>query len=246
MKISKMNYVTVFCSALFAVSFIIATAAGSILLATIPPQNSKSSAVANAPSGDQNLAKAMPESREIGVTSGNKEVKYSLLCGIVSGTLDKTTGKPVLSPPLQKDVKFGQGTCILLDVSTPKASKVPGELQASKLIHKIDPIYPVPAIKEHVGIRALLSINVNEEGLVTDAGVRAMQTIPPDRDSNGNWVGGVHSSVTNSIKNTVINAVKQWKYSPTLLNGKAIPVRVTVSIDFTFNKDGSPKISVFP
>jgi outer membrane biosynthesis protein TonB len=246
MRISKMDRVTAFCITLLSVSFIIAAAAGSILLATIPPQNSMSSVSANTPGGHQDFDKAKPEARGTSAVSQDKEVKYALLCGIVIGKRDKATGKPVFDPPLQKDGKFGQGMCILLDVSTPKASRVPGELQASKLIHKVDPIYPELAIKEHVGIRVALHINVNEEGLVTDAEVTKSQTVPPDRDSQGNWVGGVHAGVIKGINSATINAVKQWKYSPTLLDGKAIPVMATVSIDFTFNKDGSPKIIVFP
>jgi beta-lactamase regulating signal transducer with metallopeptidase domain len=246
MRISKMNHVTAFCIALLAVSFIIGTAAGSIVLATIPPQNSTSSASANTPSGDQDFDKAKPEARETNATSGNKEAKYALLCGIVFVKANNATGKPIELPPPQKDEKDRFGGCILLDVSTPKASKVSGELQASKLIYKADPIYPEPAIKEHVGIRVILSINVNEEGLVTDAEVKKSQTVPPDRDSKGNWVGGAPAGVIKSINSAAINAVKQWKYSPTLLDGKAIPVRTNVSIDFTFNKDASPKIIVFP
>jgi beta-lactamase regulating signal transducer with metallopeptidase domain len=245
MRISKMNHVSAFCIALLAVSFIIATAAGSILLATIPPQNAKSSISANTASGDQGFDKAKPDAQGTSATSRDKEVKYALLCGITGVTVDKATGKPVFFPPLQKDGKFGQGGCILLDVSTPKASKVSGELQASKLIHKVDPIYPESAIKEHVGIRVALRINVNEEGLVTDAEVTKSQTVPPDRDSQGNWVGGVHAGVIKGINSAAINAVQQWKYSPTLLDGKAIPVMATVSIDFTFNKDGSPKIVTY-
>jgi len=238
MRISKMNHVTAFCISLLAVSFIIATAAGSILLATIPPQNSKSGAPANRPSAGQD--------RGTSATPRDKEARYVLLCGIVGGTIDKATGKPVpFPPPPPKDDKDRVGGCILLDVSTPEASKVPGELQASKLIHKVDPIYPEPAIKEHVGIRVILSANVNQAGLVTDAEVKKSQTVPPDKDSKGNWVGGVHSGVIKSINDAAIKAVKQWKYSPTLLNGKAIPVMATVVITFTFNKDGSPKIITF-
>jgi outer membrane biosynthesis protein TonB len=187
----------------------------------------------------------MPEAQGASAASRDKEVKYALLCGIVGGTVDKATGKPVFDPPLQKDGKFGQGMCVLLDVSTPKASRVSGELQASKIIHRIDPIYPESAIKEHVGVRVVLHTNVNEEGQVTDADVTKSQTVPPDRDSKGNWVGGVPAGVIKGINSAAINAVKQWKYSPTLLNGKAIPVRATVSIDFTFSKDGSPKIVTY-
>lgn len=230
MRISKMNRITAFGITLLAVSFIVATAAGSILLATIPSQN---------------FDKAKPEVQKTRAISGATEVKYSLLCGIVSGTVDKATGKPVFSPPLQKDVKFSQGLCILLDVSTPKASRVPGELQASRLIHKVDPIYPERAIKEHIGVRVVLHINVNDEGVVTDAEVVKSQTVPPDRDSQGNWIGGVPAGVIKGITSAAIDAVKQWKYSPTLLNGKAIPVMATASIDFTFNKNGSPKIIAY-
>jgi beta-lactamase regulating signal transducer with metallopeptidase domain len=246
MKISKMNHVSTFCMALLAVSFIIVSAAGSILLATIPPQNSKSSGSANTSSGNQEFNKARTEARETITTSGNKEVKYSLLCGIVFIQGGNTFGKPIAPPLPPQDEKDRIGRCLLFDVSTPKPSRVLGELQASNLFHKVDPIYPESAIKEHVGIRVLLSINVNEEGLVTDAEVKKSQTVPPDRDSKGNWVGGVHAGVIKGINSAAINAVKQWKYSPTLLNGKAIPVLTNVAITFTFNKDGSPKIAVFP
>ena len=242
MRISKMNHVTAFCIALLAVSFIIGTAGGSLLLATIPLQNSQSSVAANAPGGGQDFDTAESEAQGI---QPHKKGKYVLLCGIVGGRVDKATGKQTFSPPLQKDGTFGGGGCILLDVSTPKASRVPGELQASKLIHKVDPIYPEPAIKEHIGIGVILGINVNEEGLVTDAEVRKSQTAPPDRNSNGNWVGGASPGVIRAINSAAINAVKQWKYSPTLLNGKAIPVGVTATITFTFKKDGSPKIIAY-
>jgi outer membrane biosynthesis protein TonB len=106
----------------------------------------------------------------------------------------------------------------------------------------VEPIYPEAAIKEHVGIRVVLHMDVNAEGLVTDAEVTKSQTVPPDRDSQGNWVGGVRAGVVRGTNSAAINAVKQWKYSPTLLNGKAVPVMATASIEFTFNKDGSPKI----
>jgi hypothetical protein len=83
MRISKMNHVAAFCIMLLAVSFIIVTAAGSILLATIPPQNTKSSISANMSGGDQDLGKAKPEVQGTSAASRDKEVKYALVCGIV-------------------------------------------------------------------------------------------------------------------------------------------------------------------
>jgi beta-lactamase regulating signal transducer with metallopeptidase domain len=243
MRISKMNHVTAFCIALLAVSFIVGTAAASILLAGIPPQNLQSSVSANTPGRDQDSDEAKPEAQ---ATRPHNEGKYALMCDIVAGRMDKETGKIVqIFPPPQEDGKLSGGGCFLLDVSTPKASVVPGELQPSKLIHKVDPAYPEAAIKEHVGIGVTLSINVNEEGFVTDAEVKKSQTAPPDTDSNGNWVGGVRPSVIKATNSAAINAVKQWKYSPTLLNGTAVPVRVSASITFTFNNDGSPKIIAY-
>jgi beta-lactamase regulating signal transducer with metallopeptidase domain len=242
MKVSKMNHVTSLCIALFAGFFIIAMAAGSILMATIPPQNPNKDISAGAPGGDQDLDKAGPGAQGISTASRDKEVKYALVCGIVIGTRDKTTGKPVFFPPSDKAGKFSGMTCALLDVSGPKPSPVAGELQASKLIHKVDPVYPDSAIKRHVGIRVMLNINLNEEGRVTDTQVTKSQTVPPDTDSSGRWIGGIPAGVIKATNAAAIDAVNQWKYSPTLLNGKAIPVRTTVGVTFTYNQDGSPKI----
>jgi beta-lactamase regulating signal transducer with metallopeptidase domain len=243
MKISKMNHATAFCIALLAVSFIIGTAAGSILLAAIPPQNTQSNVSVDTPGGDQVPDEAEPEAQG---TQPPKEGKYALVCGVVVVKADKANVKPVPPPlPPRKDKNGRVGSCFLLDVSTSKASIVHGELQASELIHKVDPIYPEPAIREHVGIRIALHVNVNEEGNVTDAEVTRSQTVPPDRDSEGNWVGGVRPGVIRATNSAAINAVKQWKYSPTLLNGNAVPVRATASITFTFNEDGSPKIIAY-
>jgi len=240
MRISKMNRVAALCITLFAVFFVTAAAAGSVLLAAIPPQNSQSSISATT-GVSQDSDKAMTEAKE---THPNKEGQYALVCGIFAGRADgKATGKEVLPMPLpSKDEMDELRRCFLLDVSTPKPSIVSGEVEASNLIHKVDPIYPEQAIKEHIGIGITLSINVNEEGLVTDAEVKRSQTAPPDTDSNGNWVGGAPAGVIRATNSAAINAVKQWKYSPTLLDGKAVPVRATAAITFTFNEDGSPKI----
>jgi hypothetical protein len=71
-----MNPVTAFSLSLLAVSLIIATAAGSILLASIPPQNSGSSASAGTPGSDQ-----YPDGAELETqgTQPAKEGRYKLI-----------------------------------------------------------------------------------------------------------------------------------------------------------------------
>jgi hypothetical protein len=211
-----MNHITAFCITLLAVFFIIATAAGSILLATIPPQNSQSSVSASALGGIQDSDKAAPEAQGTGAASRDKEVKYSLVCGIVIGTRDKATGKPVFFPPRQKDGKFGQGMCMLLDVSTPKDPESLASW-ASKLSTS-GPRLSEPAIKEHVGVR--LHQHKRERGRTGNGCRIKVQTVPPDRDSQGNWVGGVRAGVIKGVNSAAINAVKQWRYSPTFWMAK--------------------------
>jgi beta-lactamase regulating signal transducer with metallopeptidase domain len=234
MQIARTNHIFTFCGALLSVLFIIGAATGSILLTTIPQVVS-----ASTQSADQNSGKAEPAARAI------SDPRYNLLCGIVIVNPKDFAGKRWTPSPPSKDDKDRVGACMLFDESGPKPAKVYGSLQESKLIHKVNPVYPESAISKHIGIRVLLRINLNEEGLVTDAEVAKCQTVPPDRDSNGNWVGGVPAGVVKGINSAAINAVKQWKYSPTLLNGKAIAVRTSVSITFTFSKDGAPQIFTF-
>jgi protein TonB len=98
----------------------------------------------------------------------------------------------------------------------PSASKRKPELivsrvQESKLIRKIIPAYPSLALRGHVEGTVILEINVDEEGNVGD--VRVLQ-------GNPLLVGEAE------------RAVKQWKYSPTLLNGEPIPVLSSVTVDF--------------
>ena len=56
-----------------------------------------------------------------------------------------------------------------------------------------------------------LQVTVDEEGFVTD--VRVISGHP-------------------LLSKAEVEAVKQWRYSPTLLNGKAVPVMATVTVSF--------------
>jgi protein TonB len=81
----------------------------------------------------------------------------------------------------------------------------------SKLIRKIDPIYPELAKRARVSGRVILIVNVDEDGNVSDIKI-----------SSGHAL----------LNESATSAVKQWKYSPTLLNGDPVPVVATVTVIF--------------
>jgi protein TonB len=119
--------------------------------------------------------------------------------GVVGGLLSGGSAPP--PPPPPKPVKRA-------------AIKIGGNVQESKLIRKVDPIYPEIAKKARISGKLILSVTVDEEGNVTECSY-----------VSGNMV----------LKEAAVNAVKQWKYSPTLLNGEPVPVIATVTVNFKLN-----------
>lgn len=95
--------------------------------------------------------------------------------------------------------------------------KVGGNVQESKLIHKVEPIYPEQALKARISGTVILLITVNEAGFVSDVQVTSGHPM---------------------LNEAAITAVKQWQYSPTLLNGEPVPVIATVTVVFAI--DGVP------
>lgn len=86
-----------------------------------------------------------------------------------------------------------------------------GEVFASKLIRRVAPVYPELARRARIQGRVLLQVNVDETGNVTE--VRIVSGKP-------------------LLVKAAEEAVKQWKYSPTLLNGEPVPVIATVTVNF--------------
>jgi TonB family protein len=100
---------------------------------------------------------------------------------------------------------------------------VGGNVQESKLIRKVEPVYPELAKRARVQGRVVLVVTVDEEGSVAEIKV-----------ANGHPL----------LNEAAVTAVRQWKYSPTLLNGEPVPVIATVTVTFSFTASGEPEISV--
>ncbi len=86
-----------------------------------------------------------------------------------------------------------------------------GTMDPSKLIHQVIPVYPVLAAKAHVSGAVILEAVIDEEGNVTNLKVLKGHPLLVD---------------------AAVEAVRQWKYSPTILTGEPIPVQAIVTVVF--------------
>ena len=98
----------------------------------------------------------------------------------------------------------------------PKASMKPipvgGVVQEAKLVRRVVPEYPELAKRARVQGSVILQVSVDEEGNVFD--VRVLSGHP-------------------LLNEAAEKAVRQWKYSPTLLNGEPVPVTASVTVAFS-------------
>jgi len=99
----------------------------------------------------------------------------------------------------------------------PEKPKTPirfASLEPSKLIVKVSPVYPDLARKAHVSGAVHLEAVVDEEGNI--ATIKVLRGHP-------------------LLVNAAVDAVKQWKYPPTILNGEPYPIIATVVVEFHLN-----------
>jgi protein TonB len=85
-------------------------------------------------------------------------------------------------------------------------------LQPSKLIRRVDPVYPLIAIKTHTEGTVRLKAIIDEDGNVTEP-IEVLSGHP-------------------FLVRAALEAVKHWKYSPTIVSGE--PMSVTGIIEVTF------------
>lgn len=90
--------------------------------------------------------------------------------------------------------------------------RVGGGFQQFKLRKKVEPIYPEGAKKAGIRGAVLLQVTIDETGHVSD--VKVIRGDP-------------------LLTEAAADAVRQWEYEPTILNGQPVPVIATVTVDFT-------------
>ena len=96
---------------------------------------------------------------------------------------------------------------------TPQRIPVGGNVQAAKLLSKVDPVYPA---------------NLKQQGISGTVMLRAVIS------TTGETLNPVvlNTTVNPGLAQAALDAVRQWRYQPTLLNGQ--PVEIVTNIEVTF------------
>jgi protein TonB len=97
----------------------------------------------------------------------------------------------------------------------PRITRVGGDIKAPALVRRVEPVYPPLAVAANIEATVILDAVVDEEGQVTD--VKVLRS------------GGV-------LDKAAIDAVRQWRYAPLLLNGRAAPFQLTVVLSFRLTR----------
>jgi protein TonB len=99
---------------------------------------------------------------------------------------------------------------------TGEAVHVGGDIREPRIIKLVKPEYPPEAIRARVEGVVVLEATINEKGDVVDVKV----------------VSGSPMLISAAVK-----ALQEWKYEPTFINGRAVPVILTANVKFSLREN---------
>jgi len=97
---------------------------------------------------------------------------------------------------------------------TQQRVRVGGNVQAAKMVRQITPVYPQIAKTAHVQGTVVLHAIIAKDGTVQEL----------------QYISGPAL-----LMRSAMDAVRQWRYQPTLLNGEPVEVDTTISVVFTLS-----------
>ncbi len=112
---------------------------------------------------------------------------------------------------------------VLQAADTPIAPEQPvrvgGKIKEPRLLKSVAPSYPDDAMRAGLEGKVGLDCTIDVKGEVSE--IRVVEGVQP-------------------LSDAAVTAVKQWRYAPLLLNGKPVPMTLTVTMNF---KDSQPYLA---
>jgi periplasmic protein TonB len=128
---------------------------------------------------------------------------------------------PMLGPP---STGFGPGVNLGRDVAPlpppppvqpSKPVRPGGDIREPVKVKHVPPVYPQIAIKARISGRVVIDAVIGVDGVVREA--RILSGVP-------------------LLNQAALDAVKQWRYTPTTLNSVPVPVIMTVTVQFNLQQ----------
>lgn len=128
--------------------------------------------------------------------------------GVLGGIIGSvpTAAPPPPPPPAKKEEP---------KAVTPQRIKVGGNVQSAKLVRQPRPVYPPLAKQARISGVVKLSAVISKDGTIKELQVISGHPL---------------------LVPAALEAVKQWVYQPTLLNGEPVEVQTQVDVNFTLSQ----------
>jgi protein TonB len=142
---------------------------------------------------------AEPDMGAVGMAGG---VPGGVAGGSMGGVLGGVIGGMGAAPPPPK----------------PKATgplRVGGQVQAARLINRVQPIYPPLARQTRISGTVRLHAIISKDGSIKELEVVSGHPL---------------------LQQAALDAVRQWRYQPTLLNTEPVEVDTTIDVIFSLNQ----------
>lgn len=97
----------------------------------------------------------------------------------------------------------------------PRTVRRSGDVEEALLLHRVIPIYPPLAVQMHLSGTVRLHAIIGTDGRVRELAVETGHPL---------------------LVKAALDAVGQWRYRPTLLNGEAVEVETTITVIFELNR----------
>jgi periplasmic protein TonB len=103
----------------------------------------------------------------------------------------------------------------VVKVAAPKKITVSSGVEASKIIDQVQPIYPPIAKAARIQGTVVLAATIGKNGTIQDLKVVSGPAM---------------------LQESALEAVRRWRYRPTVLDGVPVDVDTTISVVFTLNE----------
>jgi TonB family protein len=149
---------------------------------------------------------------------GGKNPDNAAESSVPPGTADSSADPAgAASQDAAKDASASQDTASVSAPANPPAPKpmrirVGGNVALDNLVHRVDPVYPQSAKDQRIQGTVLLHAVIAHDGTI--------QTLE--------YVSGPPE-----LRDSAMNAVNQWRYKPTLLNGQPVEVDTAIAVVYT-------------